>query len=88
MTITVKELYDATLRGEGIIAKHARDNPDMPIFVLIAQDNLAAGLVEKWTSLASSAMPTIDSKGLMDKINEARLIADFMYRWPVHKTPD
>jgi hypothetical protein len=88
MTITVKELYDATMKGEGIIAKHAKANPDMPVFVLIGQDNLAAGLVEKWALQASAMVPTCEGGPLSDKVNEARLIAEFMDKWPTKKQPD
>lgn len=86
--ITIKELYDATMRGEGPLAKHAAANPDMPCFLLLAQDNIAAGLVEKWAIQASAQLPTCDSAAAMEKVNEARLIADFMYKWPIHKAPD
>lgn len=86
--ITARELYDATLRGEGLLAKHAKANPDMPVFLLIGQDNLAAGLVEKWALQAAVAIPTCVSGPLSDKVNEAHFISDAMYKWPFHKTPD
>ena len=82
--ITVKELYDATLRGEGAIAKHAKLNPDMPVFLLIAQDKHAPDLVEKWAIWSSGDDVTVQS----GKVNEAREICDQMRRWPIHKTPD
>ena len=85
--ITARELYDATMRGEGLLYKHARDNPDMPVFLLIAQDCLAAALVEKWTIQLASMLPTCDSKRMMDKLQEARMIAELMDKWPVRKVP-
>lgn len=85
MTITAKELREATLRGEGPLAKAADDEP---VFLLRAQDNLAAGLVESWAIQASAQAPTIESQAVMNKVNEARLISEFMYKWPIHKNPD
>ncbi len=79
MSITAKELREATARGEGPLAK-AHD--DEPVFLLRAQDCHAADLVEKWAIWVST------SDVATDKVNEARLIADQMRRWPVHKNPD
>jgi hypothetical protein len=83
--ITAKELREATLRGEGPLAK-AHD--DEPVFLLRAQDNLAADLVEKWAIYASVAVPSVGGRSLQDKVTEANAIADQMRRWPIHKTPD
>jgi hypothetical protein len=83
--ITAKELREATLRGEGPLAKAADDEP---VFLLRGQDCLAAGLVEKWTIQANAMIPTCGSRMMQDKINEAKLISEFMDKWPVHKTPD
>lgn len=83
--ITAKQLREATARGEGPLAK-AKD--DEPVFLLRGQDCLAAALVEKWVIQASVLLPTFDCKMMMDKIEEARLIAEAMDKWPVHKTPD
>lgn len=88
MTITAKELYDATIAGNSLLARHARDNPDMPVFLLIAQDQNAAPLVEKWAIAAGAALQSVGDKHLHDKVHEAREIADHMYRWPVHRSPD
>lgn len=85
MTITAKELREATLRGEGPLAK-AHD--DEPVFLLRAQDCLASGLVEKWHLQASAMIPTCEGGALADKVNEARLIVEFMDKWPVRKQPD
>lgn len=86
--ITVKQLYDATLQGEGIIAKHAKLNPDMPVFLLIAQDCHASELVDKWAIWASSAVPQSGGRAMADKIGEAKMIAELMRHWPLHKNPD
>lgn len=90
MSITAKELYDATMRGEGPLAKHANANPDMPVFLLLGQDNLAAQLVEMWAIQASVMVPSADDKGhtLDKKVTEARQIADEMHHWPIKKNPD
>lgn len=85
MTITAKELREATLRGEGPLAK-AHD--DEPVFLLRAQDNIAAQLVEKWAIHASVAVTSVGGRPLQDKVTEAYLIADLMYKWPIKKIPD
>ena len=55
---------------------------DEPIFVLRAQDVLAAGVVRAWAEQAARA-------GCGDaKVHEAREIADAMERWPIRKVPD
>ena len=83
--ITARELREATARGEGPLAKAADDEP---VFLLRAQDCHAAELVEKWAIWASSAIPQAGGKVMQDKIGEARLIADLMRHWPIHKNPD
>jgi hypothetical protein len=84
MSITVKELYDATMRGEGALAKHAAANPNMPVFLLLGQDQHAADLVEKWAIWAS-----VDDRSVKSgKVSEAREITEQMRRWPIHKAPD
>jgi hypothetical protein len=85
MSITAKELREATLRSEGPLAKAADDEP---VFLLRAQDCLAAGLVEKWALQAAAMIPTCDGKALADKVNEARMIVEFMDKWPTKKQPD
>jgi len=88
MTITAKELYDATMQGEGILARHARDNPDMPVFLLIGQDKHAWPLVEKWAIWASVDVPSAGGTEAAHKVGEAREICEQMRRWPNHKAPD
>ena len=85
MTITAKELREATARGEGPLGK-AHD--DEPVFLLRAQDNLAADLVDTWAIQASVAVPSVGGSAMGHKVAEAQLIADFMRRWPIHKSPD
>jgi len=89
MTITVKELYDATIAGTSALAKHAKANPDMPCFLLLAQDQNAAGLVEKWAIYVSTGIPDVaENRGTHDKYHEAVMISELMLRWPIHKIPD
>lgn len=88
MTVTVKQLYDATMRGEGALAKHARVNPDMPVFLLLGQDKHAPGLVEKWAIWASVDVPSVGGIEMKQKVHEANEIAEHMRRWPIHKAPD
>jgi hypothetical protein len=85
MTITAKELREATARGEGPLAKAADDEP---VFLLRAQDNLASDLVDTWAIQASVAVPNAGGSDLGHKVAEARMISDMMRRWPIHKTPD
>lgn len=66
-------------RGEGCLGK-AADNE--PVFILRAQDALAADLVEKWAIWARAAnCPN-------DKVQEAMELAEEMRRWPTRKNPD
>lgn len=55
---------------------------DEPIFVLRAQDALAASLVRRWATLAQEhgAGPA--------KVAEAQALADLMDAWPTKKFPD
>jgi hypothetical protein len=85
MTITAKELREATARGEGPLAKAADDEP---VFLLRAQDCHAADLVEKWAIWAGSAVPHTGGRAMADKVAEAKMIAGLMRHWPVHKNPD
>jgi hypothetical protein len=83
--ITKKEVLEAALRGEGALGKAADDEP---IFCLRGQDCLAADLVDQWAIQASVAVPAVGGSDMGHKVGEARLIADFMRRWPLHKNPD
>lgn len=85
MTTTAKELREATAHGEGPLAK-AHD--DEPVFLLRGQDILAADLVEKWAIHASIMVPNSGGKDMAKKVDEAKLIANLMRRWPIHKNPD
>ena len=53
-----------------------------PIFVLRAQDSLAAAVVRFWADEAAKAGANAA------KIAEAREVADAMERWPTRKLPD
>jgi hypothetical protein len=57
--------------------------PDEPFFVLRAQDNLAADLVELWTLRAQQS-----GKCPHDKILEAKNIVQEMRQWHTRKDPD
>jgi hypothetical protein len=65
--------------GKGCLGKAADDEP---VFILRAQDALAAELVELWAIRARSAGCPVD------KVREAQDLADQMMRWPVRKNPD
>jgi hypothetical protein len=56
--------------------------PDEPIFVLRAQDRLAAATVRFWAQLMEA------SRGRAALVKEARDCATAMDNWPVHKLPD
>ena len=70
---------ERAVRGEGCLGKAADDEP---VFILRAQDSLAADLVEKWAIHARSL-----GCG-NDKVQEAFALAEEMRRWPVRKNPD
>lgn len=55
---------------------------DEPIFVLRAQDKLAANVVRFWCDRAQAAGVN------KEKVAEARAIADLMEAWPNRKKPD
>jgi hypothetical protein len=85
LMMTKKEVLEAALRGEGALGKAADDEP---VFVLRAQDCLAADLVDKWAIFARVGMPSAGVEASGHKINEAVQIADAMRNWPKHKQPD
>ena len=85
MSITAQELREATLRGEGPLAKAADDEP---VFLLRAQDNLSDQLVDTWAIQASVMVPAVDGRDLAKKVSEARAIAEAMRAWPIRKNPD
>lgn len=66
-------------RGEGCLGKA---HPNEPVFILRAQDALAADLVERWSyeAQAVGCAP--------DKCREARDLAEEMRRWHTRKNPD
>jgi Ser/Thr protein kinase RdoA (MazF antagonist) len=79
MAITAGEVREQTARGEGALGKAESGEP---VFVLRAQDQHAADLVEKWAIWVS-----LTEQG-QAKAQEARVISELMRRWPIHKPPD
>ena len=65
--------------GKGCLGKAADDEP---VFILRAQDSLAADLVELWSIRARSAGCPVD------KTRKAMELAEEMRRWPIRKNPD
>ena len=63
------------------VACYDRAGMDEPIFVLRAQDRLAAGVVRQWADAAElgGTKPEI--------VAEARSVANEMDAWPFHKHP-
>lgn len=70
---------ELTAAGQGCLGK-AADNE--PVFILRAQDILAADLVDTWATQAKTL--GVD----WDKVREAREIAQAMREWPQRKNPD
>lgn len=66
-------------QGKGCLGKAAAEEP---VFILRAQDSLAADLVETWAIRAKSLGCT------WDKVREAFDLAEQMRRWPIRKNPD
>ena len=65
--------------GKGCLGKAADDEP---VFILRAQDMLAADLVDKWANEANAlGCP-------WDKVHEAKELAQAMREWPRRKNPD
>lgn len=65
--------------GKGCLGKAADDEP---VFILRAQDALAADLVETWAIQANVAGCP------WDKVKEAKQLAQAMREWPGRKNPD
>lgn len=76
---TKREALEQAARGEGCLGRAADDEP---VFVLRAQDLLAARLVDDWAEEAGrKACPP-------DKVAEARVIAGQMRQWRNRRYPD
>ena len=63
---------------------------DEPIFVLRAQDETAAGLVDAWAEgvlVNYRVRGLTPSAELIEKLTEARAHADVMRAWPKQKLP-
>ncbi|MEP6916185.1 MAG: hypothetical protein ABJC89_11090 [Acidobacteriota bacterium] len=67
-------------KHNSIVLNNAGD--DEPIFVLRAQDQLAADVVRQWADAAERAGCA------HEKVVEARAVADVMEAWPTRKLPD
>jgi hypothetical protein len=65
--------------GRGCLGKAPADEP---VFILRAQDALAADCVEQWAIHARAAGCPVD------KVREAFELVDEMRRWPKRKMPD
>lgn len=65
--------------GKGCLGKAADDEP---VFILRAQDMLAADLVDNWATQANLVGCP------WDKVREARELAQQMREWPQRKNPD
>lgn len=74
-----KDERAAAVAGEGCLGKA---HPDEPVFILRAQDVLAAALVDRWADLAQRAGTSYG------KVHEARVLAQKMREWPTRKLPD
>lgn len=76
---TAKIERERAAQGKGPLGKAADDEP---VFVLRAQDELSADLVELWAIRAKSlGCPN-------DKINEAYALVEDMRAWPGQRAPD
>ncbi len=66
-------------QGKGCLGKAADDEP---VFILRAQDMLAADLVDQWATHANLVGCN------WDKVREAKQLAQAMREWPRRKNPD
>lgn len=78
MAVKHVELMNAN-NGLGCLGKAAHDEP---VFILRAQDKLAAGLVRQWAEQAQAAGCN------SAKVAEALECAAAMTTWPTRKYPD
>ena len=83
----VVNLFVLTQTGTLMATKHnsvslMKADDTEPIFVLRAQDTLAAAVVRFWADEAEKAGSN------PAKIAEAREVADAMEQWPTRKVPD
>jgi hypothetical protein len=62
--------------------RFGRYSAEEPLFILRAQDQLAAEVVRYWATLA-------EANGVRSgKVRDARRLADDMDSWPTRKKPD
>lgn len=76
---TKREELEKGARGEGCLGRAASDEP---IFILRAQDKVAAMAVTFWADVAEALGAP---KG---KVLEARALADKMRAWSTRRIPD
>lgn len=76
---TAKEILDLASKGEGPLGKC---DPDEPVFILRAQDSLAAEAVDRW-AIRARAMDVGNHK-----VQGALAIAEEMRDWHTRKIPD
>jgi len=76
---TKKRELELLAEGKGCLGKAADDEP---VFILRAQDSLAADIVRLWAKEALALGCPVE------KAAEALDLADKMDRWPVKKDPD
>jgi hypothetical protein len=76
---TKRQVIFEALHHRGALGKAVSNEP---VFVLRAQDQLAADCVEKWAMLAELVGVN------PDKIRDARDIVKAMREWPNRKVPD
>lgn len=69
------------MNKQDVLKQLERIPDDEPLFLLRAQDELAAELVELWAIRANAL-------GVTNKVRMAFSIHAFMLRWPKRKVPD
>lgn len=80
---TAAELLAQAASGKGCLGRAIARDPNTPVFLLVADDNLAADLVELWVIRARANRVTPQ-----DKLIDAQAIVDDMRAWYRHKHPD
>ncbi len=76
---TAKEEIEMANAGKGCLGKA---HPDEPVFILRAQDKLAADIVQLWAVRArNNGCP-------VEKTKEAYDLSERMRAWPTRKYPD
>lgn len=76
---TARQERERAARGEGCLGRAADEKP---VFILRGQDRLAPQLLEDWATRARAFGCPIE------KVEEARALAQRMREWPNRKNPD